>query len=78
MAIIHSPDKSQGKNIKARDISTPSIDNQTFTFSFEYVQKDYCFENLEQKEKIAVINSFVNCGIMKKRSVIFRCRNEQN
>ena len=67
MSKIKSINKNQGGKIRISQKETISIDEQTFTFSLEYVQKDYCFENLNKDEKLSVINS-----LFKRRDLTWR------
>lgn len=57
MRRIKEPNKNCGKNISISQKNSNGVDNQTFTFSLEYVQKNYCFEKLNKDEKAAVISS---------------------
>jgi hypothetical protein len=57
MAKISIPQKKQGKNIKLPENEALSLDNQTFTFSFEYVQnslfkrKDMSWREIRQSDR---------------------------
>jgi hypothetical protein len=69
MAKISIPQKKQGKNIKLPENEALSLDNQTFTFSFEYVQKGYCFSKLEKNERVALVNSLFKRKDMSWREI---------